>query len=73
MTFSQLAVDKEIKRVLEKFEKPTPIQASCWPICLSGKDVIGIAETGYIYPLIYLFFIGRGSCLFFDVFLIIID
>ncbi|RHZ86695.1 hypothetical protein Glove_46g148 [Diversispora epigaea] len=46
MSFSQLEIDKEVKRVLKIFEKPTPIQATCWPICLSGKDAIGIAETG---------------------------
>ncbi|CAG8672093.1 12755_t:CDS:2 [Cetraspora pellucida] len=46
MSFEQLMVDKEIKRVLARFDKPTPIQATCWPLCLSGKDVIGIAETG---------------------------
>jgi len=28
------------------YEKPTPIQAQCWPIALSGKDLIGIAVTG---------------------------
>jgi len=28
------------------YEKPTPIQASCWPIALSGRDLIGIAVTG---------------------------
>jgi len=28
------------------FTKPTPIQAQCWPIGLSGRDLIGIAETG---------------------------
>merc|ERR1712195_6232 len=28
------------------FEKPSPIQAQCWPIILSGRDVVGIAETG---------------------------
>ncbi|CAG8466487.1 78_t:CDS:2 [Acaulospora colombiana] len=49
--YSQSEVSKffeyrDIKRVLSKFEKPTPIQATCWPICLGGKDVIGIAETG---------------------------
>ncbi|CAG8480162.1 725_t:CDS:2 [Funneliformis caledonium] len=27
--------------IKEKNKKPTPIQASCWPICLSGRDVIG--------------------------------
>ncbi|RIA95299.1 P-loop containing nucleoside triphosphate hydrolase protein [Glomus cerebriforme] len=46
MSFTQLNIDESIKGILNKFEKPTPIQASCWPICLSGRDVIGIAETG---------------------------
>jgi ATP-dependent RNA helicase DDX5/DBP2 len=26
--------------------KPTPIQAQCWPIAISGRDLIGIAVTG---------------------------
>lgn len=28
------------------FAKPTPIQAQGWPMALSGRDVVGIAETG---------------------------
>ncbi|KAJ5805050.1 ATP-dependent RNA helicase dbp2 [Penicillium riverlandense] len=28
------------------FEKPTSIQAQGWPMALSGRDVVGIAETG---------------------------
>lgn len=28
------------------FSKPTPIQAASWPFTLSGRDVIGVAETG---------------------------
>jgi len=40
----------EVKTLLDgycsNFVKPTPIQAQCWPIVLSGHDVIGIAETG---------------------------
>jgi len=28
------------------FTAPTPIQAASWPFALSGRDVIGIAETG---------------------------
>jgi len=28
------------------YEKPTPIQAQCWPIALSGRDLIGVAVTG---------------------------
>lgn len=41
-------VDEGICNELDrlKFEKPTPIQACCWPVLLSNKDVVGIAETG---------------------------
>lgn len=28
------------------FTTPTPIQAASWPFSLSGRDVVGIAETG---------------------------
>lgn len=28
------------------YTRPTPIQAQCWPIALSGRDLIGIAVTG---------------------------
>lgn len=28
------------------FTKPTPIQSQGWPVALSGKDMIGIAQTG---------------------------
>lgn len=28
------------------FQKPTPIQSCCWPVLLSDRDVVGIAETG---------------------------
>lgn len=28
------------------FEKPTAIQAQGWPIALSGRDLVGIAQTG---------------------------
>lgn len=40
------------------YQDPTPIQAQSWPIALSGRDVIGVAETGsgktcaYILPAI---------------------
>lgn len=30
----------------QKFENPSPIQSQAWPYLLSGKDVIGIAQTG---------------------------
>lgn len=28
------------------FTAPTPIQANCWPILCSGRDLIGVAKTG---------------------------
>ncbi|KAB7504764.1 putative ATP-dependent RNA helicase DDX17 [Armadillidium nasatum] len=46
----------EIKR--QCYETPTPIQAQGWPISLSGRDLVGIAQTGsgktlgYILPAI---------------------
>lgn len=38
----------ELLREIEKqgFTKPSPIQAQAWPILLSGRDMIGIAQTG---------------------------
>ena len=28
------------------FDRPTPIQSQGWPMALSGRDVVGVAETG---------------------------
>lgn len=30
----------------QNFTEPSPIQCQAWPILLSGKDLIGIAQTG---------------------------
>jgi len=30
----------------QNWSEPTPIQAQGWPISLSGRDVVGIAQTG---------------------------
>merc|ERR1719204_1318751 len=46
LTFKELGFSKSIMKICDKFEKPTPIQAQCWPILAAGRDVIGIAETG---------------------------
>lgn len=37
-------VSNEIRR--QKFDAPTPIQAQGWPIALSGKNMVAIAQTG---------------------------
>lgn len=30
----------------EGFTEPTPIQAQGWPIAMSGKNMVGVAQTG---------------------------
>lgn len=30
----------------EGFQQPTVIQAQGWPVVLSGRDLVGIAQTG---------------------------
>ncbi|MGA7431509.1 MAG: DEAD/DEAH box helicase [Xanthobacteraceae bacterium] len=46
--FSDFNLNDAITRALveEKYETPTPIQAQTIPIAMSGRDVIGIAQTG---------------------------
>lgn len=46
--FSQAGFSEELNRAFDTagFEKPTPIQAQAWPVALSGRDMIGIAQTG---------------------------
>merc|ERR1712130_419324 len=46
LQFKSLGFSSNIMAVCKGFEKPTPIQAQCWPVLASGRDVIGIAETG---------------------------
>jgi len=44
--FEWLGLDPKVLKITSKFEKPTAIQAQCWPVCLAGRDCIGVAETG---------------------------
>lgn len=44
--FHQLGLDCELLHAVQGFSMPSPIQAQCWPIVLSGHDLIGIAATG---------------------------
>lgn len=48
MTFENLNLVEPILEALrqEGYEKPTPIQAEAIPIVLSGKDLLGCAQTG---------------------------
>ncbi len=48
MKFSELGLIPEILRALDEsgYESPTPIQRQAIPPALSGKDVLGCAQTG---------------------------
>jgi ATP-dependent RNA helicase DDX5/DBP2 len=47
-TFAQAGFPTPILRKLESqgFNKPTPIQAQGWPMAMSGRNMVGIAQTG---------------------------
>ena len=48
VTFESLGVAEPILRALsaENYTKPTPIQTRAIPALLSGRDLLGIAQTG---------------------------
>lgn len=47
LDFDYLPIDDPAQRApFKDFKTPTPIQAAAWPYLLSGRDVIGVAETG---------------------------
>jgi ATP-dependent RNA helicase RhlE len=60
MTFEALNLNKALLQALAELQmtEPTPIQAKSFPIIMSGRDVIGIAQTGtgktfaYLLPLL---------------------
>ncbi len=47
-TFAELGLSQPILEAITRigFVNPTPIQAAVIPTALSGKDVIGLAQTG---------------------------
>eukprot|EP00879_Flechtneria_rotunda_P000824 GHRR01000948.1.p1 GENE.GHRR01000948.1~~GHRR01000948.1.p1 ORF type:complete len:602 (+),score=256.19 GHRR01000948.1:202-2007(+) len=46
LTFEQTGLPAHMMHATREFVQPSPIQAQCWPIILSGHDMIGIAATG---------------------------
>mgnify|MGYP001303384597 CR=1 FL=1 len=46
--FEDFKINKQLQYAIEDlgFEKPTPIQAKSFPVIMSGRDVVGIAQTG---------------------------
>lgn len=69
MEFKELNISKQILMALEEagFDQPTPIQAQSFPIIRSGKDMIGIAQTGtgktlaYLIPLLMKLHYAQGN------------
>lgn len=67
-TFSALGLAPDILAMVEKvgFQHPTPIQAAVIPTAMTGKDVIGLAQTGsgktaaFVLPLAEKLVHGRG-------------
>lgn len=59
-TFEQFNLPKSLQKALDElgFRQPTPIQEKSFNVILSGKDVMGIAQTGtgktfaYLLPLL---------------------
>ncbi|MBN9003363.1 MAG: DEAD/DEAH box helicase, partial [Rhizobiales bacterium] len=47
-SFQDFGFADPISRALveENYQTPTPIQAQTIPLALSGRDVVGIAQTG---------------------------
>ena len=47
-TFQEIGISEPIKRAITDmgFEEASPIQEKAIPIALSGKDIIGQAQTG---------------------------
>ncbi|HEV8631296.1 MAG TPA: DEAD/DEAH box helicase, partial [Thermoanaerobaculia bacterium] len=66
--FAALGLAEPIQDALREigFESPTPVQAEVIPLALSGRDVIGLAQTGsgktaaFCLPLAQRLWHGRG-------------
>lgn len=54
LDFASLPIEDGIRRGLSGYTKPTPIQSASFPVMFGGRDVIGIAETGYVLVLLPL-------------------
>lgn len=62
-TFEQFNLPKSVQKAIDDlgFTTPTPIQEKSFPVIMSGRDMMGIAQTGtgktlaYILPLLKLY------------------
>ena len=69
MSFAELGLSAEVLRAIAEsgYTTPTPIQAMAIPVALSGRDLIGIAQTGtgktagFTLPMIEKLAAGRAK------------
>ena len=62
-TFEQFNLPKSVQKALDElgFSIPTPIQEKSFSVIMSGRDMMGIAQTGtgktfaYLLPLLKLY------------------
>ncbi|MBD3581501.1 DEAD/DEAH box helicase [Flavobacterium selenitireducens] len=63
MAFEQFNLPKSLQKAIDDlgFDQPTPIQEKAFPVIMSGRDMMGIAQTGtgktfaYLLPLFKLY------------------
>ncbi len=68
MEFSELGLSPKVLAAVEaaNYKQPTPIQAQAIPVALSGRDVLGIAQTGtgktgaFVLPMLTRLETGRA-------------
>jgi alkylation response protein AidB-like acyl-CoA dehydrogenase len=48
LSFAALPIEAGLRTGLAGYTTPTPIQCASFPVTMGGRDVIGIAETGYV-------------------------
>jgi ATP-dependent RNA helicase RhlE len=55
-SFDEINLNKHLRMGIDDlgFEKPTPIQEQAFPVIMSGKNVVGIAQTGTGKTLAYM-------------------
>ena len=59
-SFENMNLGRQLQNAVDdlRIDKPTPIQTEAYPVILSGKDVVGIAQTGtgktfaYLIPIL---------------------
>ena len=67
-TFAELGLSPKVQAAIDAagYTTPTPIQAAAIPIAVTGRDVLGIAQTGtgktasFVLPMITRLEIGRA-------------